>query len=145
MGTCGSKIPRPDPSISSLTRPPLRSSGPGSLTPLWLVVLCMVASLLAGCMTLQYGWQPPVERLQSLNPGVSTPADVLMALGEPRGRGMVRYIPEAAPRNIWFYEYVETDGRAVNIKFLLVFFEKERYEGNFWFFSGMDTETKWFQ
>jgi hypothetical protein len=94
-------------------------------------------------MTLQYGWRPPVERLNSLKPGVSTPAEVLMALGEPRGRGIVQYIPEAAPRNIWFYEYMETDRKSVNIKFLLVFFEKETYEGNLWFFSGTPTETEW--
>jgi hypothetical protein len=67
-----------------------------------------------------------------------------MALGEPRGRGIVRYTPEVAPRKIWFYEYVETDGKAVKIKFLIVFLAKEIYDGHLWFFSGSKTETEWF-
>jgi hypothetical protein len=104
----------------------------------------MIASLSAGCMTLQYGWQPPVGLLKSLNPGISTSAEVLMVLGEPRGRGIVRYTRDTAPRKIWFYEYVETDGKAVKIKFLLVFFDKEVYDGHLWFFSGLKKETEWF-
>lgn len=143
MGICGSKISPPDGSANG-RRQPLGPSGSHPLKQFWLIVLYMIVSLFAGCMTFQYGWQPPVERLKSLSPGISTSAEVLMALGEPRGQGIVRYTPEVAPRKIWFYEYVETDGKAVKIKFLLVFFEKEVYDGHFWFFSGSKTETEWF-
>jgi len=94
-------------------------------------------------MTLQYGWQPPIDGLTSLRPGISTSAEVLMALGEPRGQGVVRYTPHTAPRKIWFYEYVETDGKAVLIRFLLVFFAKDVYDGHLWFFSRSKTETEW--
>jgi hypothetical protein len=143
MAICGSKISPPDGSADG-RRQPLAPSGSGPLKHFWLIVLYMVAALSAGCMTLQYGWQAPVGLLKSLSPGISTSAEVLMALGEPRGRGIVRYTREVAPRKIWFYEYVETDGKAVKIKFLLVLFEKEVYDGHLWFFSGSNTETEWF-
>jgi hypothetical protein len=109
-----------------------------------LIVLCVVASLSAGCMTLQFGWLAPVDHLKSLSPGISTAPEVLMALGEPRGKGIVRYTRDTSPRKIWFYEYLETDGKDVKIKFLLVFFEKDVYDGHLWFFSGSATETEWF-
>lgn len=143
VGICGSRISPPDRSADG-TRQPLGPSGSDPLKQFWLIVLYVVASLSAGCITLQYGWQAPVERLKSLSPGISTSAEVLMTLGEPRGRGIVRYTPETAPRKIWFYEYVETDGKAVKIKFLIVFLVKEVYDGHFWFFSGSKTETEWF-
>jgi hypothetical protein len=142
MGICGSKISPPERSVDG-RRQLLKSSGPDPLKQFWLIVLCMVASLSAGCMTLQYGWQAPVEHLKSLRPGISTSTEVLMALGEPRGRGIIRYTRDTAPRKIWFYEYVETDSKAVKIKFLLVFFQKDVYDGHLWFFSGSSTETEW--
>lgn len=143
MGICGSKIPPPECTADGRRRLP-RPSGLESLTQSWLIVLCMVASLSAGCMTLQYGWQAPVDHLKALSLEISTPAEVLMALGEPRGHGIVRYTRDTAPRKIWFYEYVETDGKFMKIKFLLVFFEKDVYDGHLWFFSGSKTETEWF-
>lgn len=142
MGICGSKISPPDGSADG-TRQPLRPWGSDPLKQFWLIVLYMVAALSAGCITLQYGWQAPVERLKSLSPGISTSGEVLMALGEPRGRGIARYTREAAPRKIWFYEYLETDGKAVKIDFLIVFFEKEVYDGYLWFFSGSNTEIEY--
>jgi|GEM_PF-989050 len=145
MGICGSKISPPDRSSSAegtgLTFGP---SGASSLKQFWLIVLSMVAPLFVGCITVQYGWKPPVERLDSLRPRISTPAEVLLVLGEPRGRGIVRYSKEAAPRSIWFYEYVYYDLKSVKIKFLLVFFEKEVYEGYLWFFSASNSEIEWF-
>ena len=145
MGICGSKISPPDRSSSAEgTRLTFGPSGASSLKQFWLIVLYMVAPLFVGCITLQYGWQPPVERLDSLRPRISTPAEVLLVLGEPRGRGIVRYTKEAAPRSIWFYEYVYSDLKSVKIKFLLVLFEKEVYDGYLWFFSGSNTEIEWF-
>jgi hypothetical protein len=143
MAICGSRISQPEGS-TEVRRQPLAPSGSEPLKQFWLIVLYMVASLSAGCMTLQYGWQAPVGLLKSLSPGISTSAEVLMVLGEPRGRGIVRYTRDTAPRKIWFYEYVETDGKAVKIKFLLVFFEKGVYDGHLWFFSGLKKETEWF-
>jgi hypothetical protein len=145
MGICGSRTPAQEsPGNSNRTAPEcLRSGWP---VWLWLISLCIIASLPAGCMTAHYGWQPQVDRLATLKPGISKPGEVLMALGEPRGYGTVRYVKDVNPRKIWFYEYLETSGflsADVKVKFLLVLFDNEVYEGYFWFFSGSRTETEW--
>ena len=122
------------------------SDRPGSyrFIRFWLIVLSTAASLSAGCMTIRYGWQPQVDRLATLQPGISTPRQVLMTLGEPRGYGIVRYTQDMTPRKIWFYEYLEVTGKDVKIKFLLVLFDRDLYDGYLWFFSGSRTETEWF-
>jgi hypothetical protein len=94
-------------------------------------------------MKLQYGWQPQVDRLATLKPGVSTPGQVLITLGEPRGYGIVGYSQDTNPRKIWFYEYLEVHGKDVKIKFLLVLFDRELYDGYLWFFSGSRSEAEW--
>ncbi|GAB3625901.1 hypothetical protein GCM10027419_07490 [Pandoraea terrae] len=84
---------------------------------------------------MQYGTPPRVERLSTLTPGVAGPADVLQTLGEPRGKGAARVRASLAPRDVWFYEYVQSDGKAVDLKILLVFFLDNRYDGYMWFAS----------
>ncbi len=102
-------------------------------------VLCIVVALasvllLAGCMSIQYGSPPRTDRLGTLTPGVSSTADVRSALGEPRGRGVGRLMSvDPAPRTIWSYEYTEAEGRQIQLKMLLVFFNQDRYEGYMWF------------
>lgn len=145
MGICGLKISPPERSSSTKSIPlALRSSGPGPRKKFWLIVLYLVGPLFVGCISVQYGWRPQVERLGILRPGTSTPAEVLMVLGEPRGRGIIQYTKGATPRSIWFYEYVSSDTKSVEIKFLLVLFKKEAYDGYFWFFSGSKPEITWF-
>jgi hypothetical protein len=59
----------------------------------------------------------------------------LVALGEPRGHGAARFTPDTPSREIWYYEYTEAAGSKISLKFLLVFFDKERYDGYLWFSS----------
>lgn len=89
--------------------------------------------LLAGCMSIRYGSSPRTERLATLTTGVSSRADVLLALGEPRGRGVVRQSVDLPPRTIWCYEYTEAKGSRIGLKMLLVFFNQDRYDGYLWF------------
>jgi len=98
--------------------------------------------LLIGCTTsMKYGSPPQVNQLGTLKPGISTKAEVLAVLGEPRGHGAARSTDYPQLREIWFYEYVETDGSRVSLKLMLVFFEKDLYGAHMWFSSAglMDT------
>lgn len=95
-----------------------------------LLLLCFV---LSGCMSMQIGSPPRIEGLKTLEAGVSNKKDILMTLGEPRGYGETRFMPNTDPRKIWFYEYVASNGRKVGVKFLLVFLYNELYEGHLWF------------
>jgi hypothetical protein len=107
---------------------------------LWIVP-CM--TLITGCVSLQWGAPPRVDHLASLTPGVSTKADLLMALGAPRGYGKGRLSPESPPMKLWFYEYMEAKGQDISLQILVVMLGKrekedlsEKYEGHLWFYSG---------
>lgn len=118
------------------------------------------AFLLAGCVTIRYGSPPRTDRLESLKLGVSSKADVESVLGAPRGNGMLRHsanqsqyiqkitadpgspiglnVPldsDPTRRTMWFYEYAESSGGSVDLKYLLVFFLGDRYDGYLWFSS----------
>ena len=118
--------------------------------------LCVVFSLL-GC-TLRYGSPPRTDRLESLKLGGSSKTEVMSVLGEPRGNGMLRHsanpllyvqtftgdpgrlVGLAVPvdfnptqRTIWFYEYSEATSSSVDLKYLLVFFLGDVYDGHLWF------------
>ncbi len=109
----------------------------------YLIFGLLLCGMLSACMpTIKYGVQPKVDKLSTLKVGVSSRADILMALGEPRGRGAARFSDAASLKHgvepyhdIWFYEYVESDGENVQLKFLLVFVDKDHYNGHFWFSS----------
>jgi hypothetical protein len=105
-------------------------------------LLISMLVLFAGCVpSLKFGSPPRVNRLASLQRGVSTSNDVLLSLGTPRGSGNAHFNPTLDPRKIWFYEYVESDGKNVQLKFLLVFFEKDLYDGYLWFISDQAHEV----
>lgn len=109
---------------------------------LFLVLSFIILFLLAGCMpTVRFGTPPKVNHLDTLKPGISNTADVLLALGEPRGHGIARFSAALAQRDIWLYEYTETDGKRVDLKMLLIFFEKGLYDGYLWFSSAQLLET----
>lgn len=110
------------------------------IRPLWIFT-CV--TLLTGCVSLQYGAPPRIDQLASLTPGVSTKADLLMALGAPRGYGKGQLSPESPPMKLWFYEYVEAKGQDISLQILVVMLGKgekeglpEKYEGHLWFYSG---------
>ena len=97
-----------------------------------------LAGLLVGC-TIKFGSLPRTDHLDSLGVGVSNKADVLLALGEPRGNGVARLSTELAPRTIWFYEYTESTGSSIDLKILVVFFDQNKYDGHLWFSSVQET------
>lgn len=78
------------------------------------------------------GTRPLVE---SLMPQISTKADVLQALGPPRGYGVASMQGVERPRTIWYYESSEIKGKTVRLAMILVFFEGEIYDGYMWFSS----------
>jgi len=94
----------------------------------------------AGCPTVRYGRVPPTARLEAdLTPRVSTKADVLRVLGPPRGYGRAQLRAAGTPRDTWFYEaIVAPPSGDVRIKFLLVYFDGEVFDGYFWFSSLKD-------
>jgi hypothetical protein len=105
---------------------------------IWLVL----ALFPVGCATtIKYGSPPKVNVLSTLTPGISTKSDVLAAFGKPRGYGEGHYSAETSPRTIWFYDYMETDGARTDLKFLLVFFDTDRYDGHLWFSSSSLVDT----
>lgn len=98
--------------------------------------LCCGLSLTSGCSTtMAFGSLPRIDRLESLKIGTSGAGEVLLALGEPRGRGQAKLGPNVPEQQIWFYEYTKSDGKKVQLKMLLVFMDKDVYAGHMWFSS----------
>ena len=95
----------------------------------------------AGC-ALEFGARPRVDRLGGLTRGVSTKADVLLLLGEPRGAGGGQVSPESSPESIWLYEFTRAQGNDVSLEILLVFFDEDRYDGHLWFQSTEDVRLE---
>ena len=91
---------------------------------------------------MKYGSPPKIDNLPVLKTGISGKADVMKALGEPRGYGAARFPTAPTVRDIWFYEMSELVGSRVNLKILLVFFEQERYDGYLWFSSAQLIDVK---
>jgi len=110
-----------------------RAQGPRRLRQGAAILVGLV--LLAGCGSVQYGSPPRTGNLSRLTLGVSKPADILVALGEPRGRGAARLVADPTPRTIWFYEFTEASGGRVDLSILLVFIRDDRYDGHLWFSS----------
>jgi hypothetical protein len=95
--------------------------------------------LLDACATsFHAGSPPPVERLASLKPGVSTRAQVTATLGTPQGQGNALSSSRPEVQDLLVYQYVETDGQQVRTRNLLVFVDKQSglYQGYMWFRSG---------
>jgi hypothetical protein len=91
--------------------------------------------IFVGCAsTLKIGSPPRTDQLNTLKLGDSTKPDVLLTLGQPQGDGVVRFA-DGPTRTIWFYDYMETAGKVMGLKILLVFFDQDKYDGHLWFSS----------
>ena len=124
MGSCGTRMQDSRKHVSDVLRQ--------ATLPIGGVLLAVI---LSGC-TMKFGSPPLTERLQTLTVGEATKTEVLVALGQPRGDGGAKFlVAEGRPRDIWFYEYLLSDGQKVNLKMLLVFFQGETYDGHLWFSS----------
>lgn len=104
-----------------------------------VVGMAFFGQMAACAPTMKYGSLPRTDRLETLKPGVSTTADVLLTLGEPRGHGAARFPVDPVALEIWFYEYTYTKAGAgrVDLKILLVYFHDKRYAGHLWFSSAV--------
>lgn len=91
---------------------------------------------------IEYGWLPRTDPLETLRRGASTKADVLLALGEPRGHGIARFHADQVPRDVWFYEFTHIENWRVHLKILVVLLHNERYDGHLWFSQAQVLEQK---
>lgn len=108
-----------------------------SLRSARVAVTCLGLAMVTACSTtMNFGSPPRVDRLEALRIGTSTAGDVRNALGEPRGRGQARFAADLPEQQTWFYEYMQSDGRKVQLKMLLVFMDRDVYGGHIWFSSG---------
>jgi hypothetical protein len=108
-----------------------------------VLAFAVVGSLLSGCVSMTYGVPPKTDRLATLIPGQSRSSDVLLAMGEPRGKGAAHLSPQLPLRKVWYYEYVKASGlksMSVDTKMLLVFMRDDVYDGYLWF-SSIDKVT----
>jgi len=108
------------------------------------LVLLLCAALL-GCGTTTYGVPPDVSRLAALRRGESTKADLLLALGEPDGRGAARLAPALPREDVWVYQSVRTHGVLsvhMESEMLLVLVRDGRYEGHLWLPSTIDASLR---
>lgn len=92
----------------------------------------VVVAVLTGC-TAPIGRPLPTNRIARLTRGVSTPQDVLLTLGEPRGSGAARNAAMTEPLVVWSYEHTELEHNTMRLRILLIFFQKEKYNGYLWF------------
>ncbi|MHC4450046.1 MAG: hypothetical protein ACYS0E_07880 [Planctomycetota bacterium] len=93
----------------------------------------LLGLLLNACVSLKFGTPIPTKALDGLVPGESTHADVLMALGQPRGEGGMVVSQQPLPREILLYEYMTGDQSKMNLEMLIVVIESNRYDGHLWF------------
>lgn len=113
-----------------------------------IVAALVFGAALAGCTTtVTTGAFPDVNRIErDLKRGVSTKIDVRRVLGAPSGSGgslfpTITGLHEGR-RQVWFYDDVEATGTTqqgdfiqldVRQQILLVFFEREKFDGFMWF------------
>lgn len=106
------------------------------------VALAALALGLSACAPdYRIGTPPPTDRLGTLTVGASTPQDVRLALGEPRGNGMARSSALREARQIWLYDHLRGERGKAGMTVLLVFFREDRYDGHLWFSSAQVIEA----
>ena len=113
-----------------------------SATARHVAVVALGLGLSACAPSFKIGTPPPTDRLGSLTVGTSTPQDVRLALGEPRGSGMARSNTLKDPRRIWVYDHFRGEAGKSGMTILLVFFREDRYDGHLWFSSAQLFEVQ---
>jgi hypothetical protein len=106
------------------------------------LILIFYGALISACISIKVGSPLVTEGLDALQLGESTRADVLLALGQPRGHGSVLLSQDPYPRDIVFYEFMQSDGKNVELEILLVFVREEAYDGYLWFASSERIRTE---
>lgn len=110
-----------------------------------MLSIVLVGALIAGCAPKKTtGAFTQVSRLETeMQRGVSTKPDVRRVLGTPNGFGSAVLPTDPRPREVWYYDDIEvTDTKVerggviranVRQQILLVFFEREVFDGFMWF------------
>ena len=109
----------------------------GSFTRLSLIVVIFVF-VTGGCGNIQVriGQVTKIELLESsLRIGESTSPDVILALGQPFGKGRFMFPIDPKPRTMWTYYYGKGDLHDGRGMYLFVFFDQGKYDGYMWFSS----------
>jgi hypothetical protein len=97
--------------------------------PAGLFIAAAIAALL-GC-TSTLGGRPNLEALGSLRRGESGAPEIVLAIGEPTGRGEWQFDPGSAPREVWAYEFSERGFSGdTDVLMLLVLLKDGRYDGH---------------
>jgi hypothetical protein len=101
---------------------------------IFLFVMLCASLLLGGCsINIRAGHRPDVDLLEKkLRLKESTSADVILALGQPFGKGRLMFPIDPKPRTLWSYYYEEADMNDARRLFLFVFFDQDRYDGYMW-------------
>lgn len=107
-----------------------------------LILLLCTCVMITGCaQKVTTGAFTNVSRIEGeLKKGVSTKIDVQRVLGTPMGSGGALLPTDPKPRDIWFYEDIEVTDYKLEVQwiknirqqFLLLFFNKELYDGYLW-------------
>ncbi len=101
--------------------------------------LCALSN---ACISMKFGTPLITEGLDSLELGQSTHADILLALGNPRGNGSAHMRQHPEPRDMLFYEFVKAGGKDVELEILVVFMLDQHYDGYLWFASSERMRSK---
>jgi hypothetical protein len=135
MASCGSPTLCPEPTDKCAPGSNRRLEAPRG-SKIFAALALAFLSLLVGCVqTVKLATPPGTNQLDTLKLGDSSKADVLLVLGQPQGDGVVRLALSPTPRTIWFYDYRERAGKVIGLNILLVFFDRDKYDGHLWFSS----------
>lgn len=103
--------------------------------PARAAVVAWSSMLLGGCLSMEFG-QPVAHRaLAGLVPGETTHAEILLALGEPRGAGVLRVAQYERPRDALYYDYLKASSSTAQVEILIVLMQDQRFDGYMWFGS----------
>ena len=102
-----------------------------------LLASLIVTLPLAGCVSVQVrgGDNFATSRLDMLEVGESSIGEVRDALGPAYGKGKSMLPFHDSPRDTWYYYYFEGDDQDARQKILLVYLDKQVYDGYMWFSS----------
>lgn len=111
-----------------------------------VVLLLMVGIITVQCAsstTVRTGVFPDTSRITTdLKRGSSSKLDVEQILGAPKGTGGALLPTEHRPKEVWLYDDLEVTGAVqrhgtiqidMRQQILLIFFEKEVYDGYLWY------------
>lgn len=104
-------------------------------TMIWIVAIVTFCLMTSGCVSMKYGSPLVTDGLDDLEIGRSSRADILLALGQPRGGGAISSIQHPNCCDILFYEYIISDSSDVDLEIMTVFLYEDLYYGHLWFAS----------